>query len=96
MIKPYWNILISILINLGCSQNVTAEDNETLYYKLNETLYEELNGTFYNELNETFYDEYNDTFYAELNKPSENLTMMGYEIVHLNDRNTEVRNTPER
>ena len=88
MKKTYWNILISILINLGCSKNVTAEDNEILNDQLNET--------FYDELNETFYDEYNDKFYAELNKPSENLTTMGYEIVHLNDRNTEVGNTPER
>ena len=61
MNKSYWNILISILINFGCSQKTTAEKN--------------------------------DTFFAELNKPLENLTAMGYEIVHFNDANVEVRNT---
>ena len=64
MKKPYWTILISILINFGCSQKITAEDN--------------------------------DEFYAKVNKPSENLTAMGYEIVYFNDTNAEVRNTLER
>ena len=31
MNKPYWNILIFILINIGYSQKVTAEKNETFY-----------------------------------------------------------------
>ena len=63
MNKLYWIILISILINFGCSQKITAEDN---------------------------------TLYAEVNKPSENLTVIGYETVHFNDTNAEVRNTLER
>ena len=56
--------MTSILINFGCCQKITAEDNET--------------------------------FYAEVNKPPENLTAIGYEIVNFNETNTEVRNTLER
>ena len=45
------------------------------------------------ELNETYYDESNETLFAELNKPSENLTAIGYGITHFNDTNVQVRNT---
>ena len=101
MNKPYWNIFISILVNFGCSQKITAEKNETFHAELNETFYDESYGTFYDELNETFYGESNgtsyddsiETFYAELNKPSENLTAKGYEITHFNDKHFQVRNT---
>ena len=85
MNKPYWNILIYILINFGCSQKTTAEENETFHAELNETFYDELNGTSH--------DDSNETFYSELKKPSKNLTVIGYEIVHFNDTNVEVRNT---
>ena len=64
MKKSYWSILISILINFGCSQKITVEDNET--------------------------------FNAEVKNSSENLTAIGYEIVHLNDTNAEVRNTLDK
>ena len=61
MNKPYWALLVSIVINFGCSQKITAEKN--------------------------------DTFFAELNKPPENLTAMGYEIIHFNVTNARVRKT---
>ena len=31
MNKPYWNILIFILINFGYSQKITDEKNETFF-----------------------------------------------------------------
>ena len=101
MNKSYWKILISILINFGYSQKITTEENEAFNAELNETFYDELNWTFYDELNWTFYDvldgtshdESNETFYSELKKPSKNLTAIGYEIVHFNDKNVQVRNT---
>ena len=34
MKKPYWNILITILINFACSQKIKVEDNETFYAEL--------------------------------------------------------------
>ena len=77
MNKSYWNIWIPILINFGYSQKITAEENETFHAELNETFYDESNGTFD--------DDFSETFYAELNKPSENLTAIGYEITHFND-----------
>ena len=33
MYRPYW-ILISILIDFGCSQKITAEENDTFYSEL--------------------------------------------------------------
>ena len=51
----------------------------------------EFNETFYDEL--TSHDESNETLFAELNKPSENLSAIGYEITHFNDTNVQVRNT---
>ena len=34
--KNFWNILVCILINFGCSQEI-AEDNETFYAEPNKT-----------------------------------------------------------
>ena len=85
MNKSYWKILISILINFGYSQKITTEENEAFNAELNETFYDESNGTFD--------DDFSETFYAELNKPSENLTAIGYEITHFNDKHFQVRNT---
>ena len=93
MNKPSWNILIYILISFGCSQKITVEENETFYDESNGTFYDELNKTFYDELNGTAHDESNETFYSELKKPSKNLTTIGYEIVHFNNKNVQVRNT---
>ena len=92
MNKSYWKILISILINFGYSQIITAEENETFYAVLDETFYDESDGTFYDKLNGTSRDESNETFYSELKTPSKNLTGTGYEIVHFNDENVQVRN----
>ena len=78
--KKLWNILICILFNFGCSEEIAIEDNETTHAKVKETLYDESNGTFYEESTKT----------------SENLTNFGYEIAHFNDTHVEVRNTFER
>ena len=40
--------------------------------------------------------EDSETFYTELIKNSENLTTVGYEITHFNDKNVEVRNRLEK
>ena len=93
MNKPYWTLLISILINFGCSQKIRDEENDSFFAELNGTFYDKLNGTFYDELNGTSVDESNETFYSELKKPSKNLTAIGYEIVHFDDKNIQVRNT---
>ena len=36
--------------------------------------------------------EENEKFYAKVNQTSGNLTTLGYEIAHFNDKNAEVRN----
>ena len=51
--KKLWNILICILFNFGCSEEIAVEDNETTYARVKETFHDESNGIFYEESNKT-------------------------------------------